>query len=465
MKRVTYLVLLLAVAFGSFLGGSLFNRREGDKNTTVHPSVEGKSAYTREPQEDSAMPPGTVRINAEKQQVVGIRVGQVKKQPVTHTLRLLGRVAPDETRTYFINATVDGWITEALSNTTGSFVRKDETLATFYSPEFLSAAQALLFALSSKDRVQTTGEENPAQKSQIAQFEINLKQYRDSLRNLGMGNLQIEEMIRRRKYIENVDIVSPADGFILSRNISQGLRFDKGRELYRIADLSRVWILADVFEYEAQFFKAGAMARVFLPYQKRTCAATVSKVPPTFDAATRTLKVRLEMTNPDFTLRPDMFVDVELAVQLPPTLTVPADAVLDSGMRKTVFVDRGNGFFEPRKVEIGWRLGNRIEIIKGLTPGERIVTSGNFLIDSESRLQAVAQGIYGESSTDPVCGMEVDEFKSRATGKTSLFRGKTYAFCSRECKEQFDKNPGQFEQEVSTKRSSSSRTNPPGRSP
>jgi YHS domain-containing protein len=170
----------------------------------------------------------------------------------------------------------------------------------------------------------------------------------------------------------------------------------------------------------------------------------VSTVLPQFDPNSRTLKVRLELDNPGYTLRPDMFVDVEFPVTLPAALTVPADAVLDSGLRKMVFVDRGNGYFEPRKVETGWRFGDRIEITKGLMPGERIVVSGTFLIDSESRMKAAAAGIYGESSNDPVCGMYVDEGKAKASGKTGSYSKKTYYFCSDDCKQKFDKNPGLY---------------------
>ena len=239
------------------------------------------------------MPPGAAGIDPEKRQTIGVRVGTVSKEPAQHTLRVLGRVAADETRLYRINATIDGWITKAYPNSAGSVVRKDEVLVAFYSPEFLSAGQALLFALSSKDRVQTTGRENPAQAAQLEQFEINLKQYRDSLRNLGMGDRQIEEMIRTRKYMENVDVTSPADGIILARNVSQGQRFDKGTELYRIADISRVWAMTDIFEKDRQFVKPGAEAAII--YQGRRLTARMSDALPQLDAQSRILKARFEL--------------------------------------------------------------------------------------------------------------------------------------------------------------------------
>jgi Cu(I)/Ag(I) efflux system membrane fusion protein len=154
--------------------------------------------------------------------------------------------------------------------------------------------------------------------------------------------------------------------------------------------------------------------------------------------------MRLEADNPEYVLRPDMFVDVEFLITLPPALIVPADAVLDSGLKKTVFVERGNGFFEPREVETGWRFGNRMEITKGLKRGERIALSGTFLIDSESRLELAASGMAGTMSKDPVCGADVSMNKADKDGRKSSYREKTYYFTSRECKEQFDKTPDRY---------------------
>jgi RND family efflux transporter MFP subunit len=394
----------------------------------------------------SSMPPGTVKITPEKQQLIGVQVGVVEEKPVTQTIRLLGRVVTDETRVYIINATIDGWMTKVLPYSNGSLVKKHQVLASFFSPEFLSAEQALIFALGSKDRVQAGGSETPAQQSRLDQFNINLRQYTDTLRNLGMGEVQIKEMIRTRKYMENIDIISPADGFITARNVSEGQRFDKGTELYRIADLSRVWILADLFENEAELIKIkpGARVTISLPYQNKTLQATVSNIIPQFDTVSRTMKVRLEADNPGFALKPEMFVDVEFPVTLPPTMMIPVDAILDSGLKKTVFVDRGNGFFEPRDIESGWRIGGKAAIVKGLMAGERIVISGTFLVDSESRMKLAAAGIFGITVKDPVCGMVVNEDKAEAAGLKKEFRGQVYYFCAEVCLKQFSQNPDRY---------------------
>ncbi|HEY5912986.1 MAG TPA: efflux RND transporter periplasmic adaptor subunit [Verrucomicrobiae bacterium] len=384
---------------------------------------------------------GLIKVSPEKQQLIGVRVALAEKKRLTHTSRLLGKVATDETRIYRINATVDGWITKTLPFSAGSQVKKDETLAQFYSPEFLAAAQALVYALGSADRVATTGQETDVQRSQIANFNLNIKQYRDGLRNLGMGEFQIDEVARTRVRPENVNITSPTDGFILVRNVSDGQRFDKGTELFRIADLSRVWILVDVFEKDASVVEPDRPVSVSLPSQGKTFTAAVSKTLPQFDNATRTLKLRLEADNPEFTLKPDMFVDVELPLSLPEQLVVPADAVVDAGLRQTVYVDCGNGYFEARDVQLGSRVGDQVQVVHGLKPEERIVTSGNFLLDSESRMKLAAAGMLAAPSTDPVCGMAVDESAARAAKRSSDYQGKTYYFCSDGCKKKFDADP------------------------
>lgn len=260
------------------------------------------------------------------------------------------------------------------------------------------------------------------------------------LLNVGFTEEQIDEIARTGQYRTQVEIRSPVTGFVLARDVSPRQKVDKGAELYRIADLTRVWILADVFEREVPFLRPGTVARVTSPQQGKSYEARVADVIPRFDTAARTLKVRLEVDNPDVTLIPDMFVDVYFQVVLPPAINVPVDAVLDSGLRKTVFVDLGNGFFEPREVETGWRLDDRVEILGGLMPGERIVVSGNFLLDSESRMKLAARGVYGTPEKDPSCGMAVDPGKARAAGLTVESGGKTYFFCTPECKEQFERD-------------------------
>jgi len=472
MKKAMSPILLLLVIAGVFLAGSWYGRQGADKVATpgarkilyyvdpMHPAYKSDKPGIAPDcgmdlmpvYEDGSMgggggkaasgPPGSVNVSPEKQQLIGVRVSPVEKAAGTQTLRILGRVAPDETRLYRVNAPVDGWFQEISPVTTGSQVEKDQFLATFAAQELVFSAQQYIFALNGMDRLTESGQESPAKLNPV---NSNFRQRIERLQGLGMAASQMEEIRHTREIPQGIKLFAPAAGFVLSRNVSPGQRFEKGAEWYRIADLTQVWIVADVFKHEAKHFRPGMVARVTLPDDPDVILhARVSHVQSQFDATTRTLKVRLETDNPGFALRPDMFVDVELPITLPPAIAVSADAVLDSGLKKTVFVDRGEGIFEPRSVETGWRLGDRIEIVAGLKPGERIVVSGTFLLDSESRMKLVAAGVSGTSSKDPVCDRDVEEGKGKAAGLTSEYQGKTYFFSSEECKATFDKEPRRY---------------------
>jgi membrane fusion protein, copper/silver efflux system len=389
-----------------------------------------------------AAPPDAARlvqVSAERQQIIGVRLGTADETAGDQIIRTVGRVAADETRIFRINAAVDGWVQELKANATGVVVRKNDVLGSYYAPEFLGAEQAYLYALGALDRFQK-GSETP---EQIRITQASIQQAADNLRNMGMSESQVQAMARTRELTQRIWITSPSDGVILAREITLGQRFDKGTELFRVADLAHVWVLADLYEQQADYVRHGAAARVTAPQRRREYRATVSDVEPLFDEATRTLKVRLELDNPGSALKPGMFVDVDFPVALPASLTVPAEAVLNTGLRSTVFVDRGDGYFEPRRVETGWRVGDRIQIRKGLMPGERIVTSGNFLLDSESRMKAAASGT-SQPETDPVCGMEVDRNQAAADGRTAAHDGRTYYFCSRECAKTFGASPAKY---------------------
>ncbi len=449
MKKFLYVLSLFLLLIGSFLAGSWYKQREvakvnpsGVKSSAVNTDVRSNTGTVTDTNiGTSSLPPGTVKVTPEKQQLIGVRVAELAKTGQTGTVRAYGRVVADENRTHRLVAPSEGWVRELYGGTTGTLVKKDQVLATYYSRDIISTLVGFYLALG-------TSEQNiPPGRQQAGVATSQLRTAEANLLTLGMSQAQIEELKRTRQPIPDIEIRSPVSGFVLARNLSPSLRFDRNTELYRIADLSQVWVLADLYENEARYVKPGSKIRIMLPYDKKPFQGTVSDVLPQVDAATRTLKVRLEVENPEYILRPDMFVDVEFPVKLPSALTVPADAILDSGLKKTVFVDRGNGLFEPREVETGWRLGDRIEITKGLKPGERIVVSGNFMIDSESRLEMAAAGMYGTLNKDPVCGVDVSINKAEKTGRKSTYQGKTYYFTSDECKQKFDNNPGVYVKE------------------
>jgi membrane fusion protein, copper/silver efflux system len=468
MKKVIFPAFILTILAVAFLAGSWYKQRETQNITAsegrrilyyvdpMNPShtsdqpglapcgMKMEPVYAdgagQTPAIPSSMPPGTVKISPEKQQIIGVRVSVAEKTETTLMFRALGRVAADENRIHRVVSTTEGWVRRLKGGTTGSLVKKDQLLATFYSRDMLSGLQALFFAISTKERYLSAN----ASEDQMTAVEQQIRAAEVNLRTLGVSEVQMKELERSHKPAQEIEIRAPVTGFLLARNVSPNLRFDRNTELYRIADLSRVWVLADIYGREARHLQPGSPVAVSLPDAGTIFPGKVSNTLPQFDAATRTLKVRLLVDNPTYALRPDMFVDVAFSVAQPPAIAVPVDAVLDSGLRKTVFVDVGNGFFEPRRVETGWRSGGRVEITGGLMPGERIVVSGNFLLDSESRMKLAAAGMYGTLSRDPVCGMDVDEGKAGAAEWKSTYRDKTYYFCSDECRREFEKAPERF---------------------
>ncbi len=388
----------------------------------------------------TALPAGAVRVSPERQQTIGVRLGVVERVSGTRTLRTTGRVAPNENAVYPLVAGADGLVREVRGATTGSLVKKNEVLLSFYAPEFVNAQQSYsLGARHARPRLQrAAGPARPAWPRRRA-----LRQHPAQPGRLRPAARGDARDARARASTSRSSRRSTAS--CSSASASVGLRFDRGFEFYRIADLRRVWILADVYENQAPFIRAGRRPRITSQDQDRRLEATVSRAEPIFDEATRTLKVRLETENPGFALKPGMFVDVEFAIELPPTLVVPADAIVDSGLRKTVFVDRGNGYFEPRLVETGLaRSATRSRSRKGLMAGERIVISGTFLIDSESRMKAGARRARSaRSPKDPVCGMDVDEKRAAAAGMKSEHGGTTYYFCADELQEAVRRGAGE----------------------
>ncbi len=388
----------------------------------------------------SGVPPGTLKVTPARQQVIGIRTGVVESSALRRTVRTVGKVVADENRVYRLVTSTEGWVRQVYAGQTGGVVTKGQLLLTFYSKEALTAQQTYFYTLNALDRFRATKGEAA---SQIDLTEIQVRAASEALETLGMSPQQIAELAKTRRAVSDIEVRSPVTGYIASRNVYPLQRFDRSTELYQIIDVSHVWVLADLFESDAGLVKPGMIATVLLPYQGESIGARVDNTLPQFDVATRTLKLRLEADNRAFLLRPEMLVDVELQVDLPEAMTVPADAVVDSGTRRVVFVDRGNGYFEPRRVQTGWRYNDRVQILQGLMEHERIVLSGSFLLDSESRMKTAAMGI-ANPETDVICGMEVDQTKARIAGRVSAYRGATYFFCSDACKKRFDANPAQY---------------------
>jgi len=405
-------------------------------------------------------PAGSVRVDSATRKLLGIQTATVEPAVATRTLRVVGRVIPEDTRVYRLNPGVDGFIRETFDDSVGSFVKQGQRLATYYAPDFLSVASGFLAAVQGvpgavgKDGAKTVPFPGAVAKQGVS----SLQGYMDRLRNLGMSDQQIQHVAESRQLPESIDVVSPVDGFILARNISAGQHFEHTMDFYRIADLSHVWVVAEVYEQDVPHLGASNPAYIGLRGAGVRLPARIANSLPQSEPGGGTVKYRLEVNNPTFALRPDMLVDVDLPVHLPQGITVPLDALVESGAHARVYVERGEGVYEPRAVATGWRNGEWVEIKHGLQPGERVVVAATFLIDSESRLkspEAIAalerttqrtsphpQAVQAASTVkDPSCGMAVDPAKALSNGNTLAYHGTTYYFCSKQCKEAFQNDP------------------------
>ena len=389
MKALRVLLFLVAMA-AVFVAGYGYRRWYGVPST-AQASVERNAGAVPVPAKADTPPMGTIQISPQKQQLIGVRYGLPSIGGSVKTIRAVGKIAPDEQRIAHVHTRVEGWIDKVFVDFTGKVVVKNQPLLTLYSPDLLATQEEFLLAVKSQDLMKAS-----TLRGALGQSDSLLAATRRRLQLWDLTDDQIDEVARTGKAVTNITIYSPASGYVTARNAFPKQRITPDTELYTITDLSRVWIMADVFEAEASLVRPNQSVSITSSYgPSSVLRGRVDYIQPQVDPTTRTLKIRINAENPHMTLRPDMFVEVNFSIALPQHITVPADAVLDSGLKKTVFVDRGNGYLEPREVEIGEHLGDRIEILRGLKPDERIVISGTFLVDSESQMKSAASGMGG----------------------------------------------------------------------
>src|SRR6266478_3355467 len=401
-----------------------------DCGMALEPVYEGE-----DPAAKLQLKPGAVSITPEKQGLIGVRVLAVEKNSGSRLIRTTGRVEADSSKIFRVMAGAEGWVQSVKNNPAGTLVKKDELLASLYSREFRNAEQAYLGSLASLDRLKGSHDQEDPARSNDASLRINEEQ----LRSLGMGEPQIKELAKKRQITRDITLTSPIDGIVLSRDVSPGQRFEKGTEFYRIADLRKVWITADLFGGDTQFFAPGARVKATIRERGKTVFATVSDTPPLFDPASRTLKLRLEAENPGFVLRPDMFVDLEFSAKAPAGL------------------EASEGVFEPRPVILGTAYGNFVTVTSSLAAGEKVVTSGNFLIDSESKMRSttlispsvikdahLSSGQHAVALRDPVCGMQLDTKQGSSAGHSEKYHGEVFQFCSDKCQKKFQQDPAKY---------------------
>ncbi len=366
------------------------DRSQHSTSETVMASQEhSQPSMSSGDQSGERMAPGTVMLSPEKQQLIGVRTTEVRRERVTRTIRTVGRVEVDETKFAHIHVKVDGWVEKVFVDFVGKLVKKGEPLFTFYSPELVSTQREYLIARRGQEDLGDSPYPSVAEGADSL-----LRAARERLRLWDISGEQIQQLDQTGKVQRTLTIYSPINGFVMHRNLYEQVFVTPSMDLYQIADLSSVWVHVDIYQYEVPYAQLGQSATVRLSYfPGKVYTGRVTYVYPTLDPKSRTVKVRLEFPNLDFELKPGMFADVELKINYGVQTVVPSEAVLDSGMRQIVFVAKPGGFFEPREVQVGARLANQYIVLAGLKPGETIVTSGNFLIDSESRLSSATGGM------------------------------------------------------------------------
>lgn len=348
-----------------------------------------QAVQAESPEQGAEEMPPTIEIPPEKRQLIGVRTAQVTRESLVRTIRTVGRIEYDERRLATVNTKFGGWIEKLHVDYTGRFVRKGELMAEVYSPELLATQQEFLNLLRWSEARKREG--GPWAESLGRDAEAILQAARERLRLWDMTAGQIQELERTGKPLRTIKILSPVSGYVLQKMAVLGMRVMPGEKLFDLADLSTVWILAEVYEYELPFVRVGMPARVSLSYLPETeFSSKIDYIYPTLSPETRTAKVRLSLPNPKGSLKPQMFSNVELKVDLGPRLLVPSEAVIDTGTRQIVYVDRGEGLFEPREVKLGIRTQEMAEVLAGLRQGERVAASAAFLIDSEAQLKGVA---------------------------------------------------------------------------
>ena len=382
---------LLAIAgnivFVAALAGLWFHYRRAKPGTGMElqtPASPEQASTAAPPQPSGETPLVPVQISAQRLQSIGVKLGKVEQKLVGDEIRTTGNVAVDETRLAYVQVRYSGYIEKVFVDATYQFIRKGQPLFTIYSPDVVATEREYLVAKQNQQRVaQSTV---PGVTSSAASI---LDATSERLKQWGVPQQEIARLESTGQVQQELEFNSPVSGYITERNALPSVAIQPEMRLFTVADLSSVWVQAQVFQSDLGRIKVGDPATLTVStFPGRTFRGRVDFIYPQIDTDTRTAKVRIVSSNSDLRLKPGMFVNVVLKVPMGRQLVIPASGVLQSGSRQIVFVERSDGYLEPREVDLGTRVGDDFIVTKGLKAGEQIVTSANFLIDSESQLQA-----------------------------------------------------------------------------
>jgi RND family efflux transporter MFP subunit len=405
--RTAFIIVLVAnLALVGVLAGFWWRSRHpvGTKIAAIptsNPVPQQEMSTSAVPPQSAETPLSPIQLSPERLQSIGVKFGVVERKDLKDTIRTTGTVAIDERRLSYVQTRISGHIEKVFADATYQYVRKGQPLFTIHSPELVSAEREYLLA---KQNAQNLSQSTvPGVAAGVASLQ---ESSRERLAQWDISHQEIARLETTGQVGETLEIDSPVSGYITERNALPNLMVQPDTRLYTIADLSTVWILAQVFQNDLGRVKVGSPTSLTVDsYPGRVFRGRVDFIYPDVDMSTRTARARLVFSNSRMTLTPGMFVNVSLDVDLGKQLAIPVSGVLQSGTRQIVFVDRGSGYLDPREVQLGPQANDEYIVLKGLQAGERIVTSANFLIDSESQLQA-AIGSYaspppGTSTTGP----------------------------------------------------------------
>jgi membrane fusion protein, copper/silver efflux system len=356
-------------------------------------------------EEEKAQEVPQVEIAPEQQKLIGVKTVKVSFSPFKKVIRTVGRVEADERRLATVNSKIEGWIEKLYVNYSGAYVKEGEPLAEIYSPELLATQLEFINALKWSRRkfgATYTGHEGHEQSASNGEPVSDLQKMlnedaaealeaaRQRLRLWDVSEAQLAQIEENGKPIRTVTLYSPVSGFITEKMALLGMKVMPGEKLFDVADLSNLWVIADIYEYELPFIRLGQSAKITMSYiPGKEISSKIDYIYPSISGETRTAKVRFSLSNPNGQLKPQMYTNVEIAIDMGKRLIVPESALIDTGEKQVVYVDLGTGAFEPREVKLGLRADGYAEVVKGLKEGEIVSTAANFLIDSEAQLRGV----------------------------------------------------------------------------
>jgi Cu(I)/Ag(I) efflux system membrane fusion protein len=394
----------IAVLLGIIVLVAIYFAYSGLRSKSVQPGTANPSANASATQSQQTGDRETqaIEIPPDQQQMIGVKISEVKIRPLKKTVRTIGRVEFDERKLTTVNVKVEGWVEKLYADYTGKYVKKGEPLAEIYSPELMSTQLEFINLLKWRrdqahrfqrnvefewgDRYGTTA------KVLSYDLEAVIQVAKQKLVLWEIPEADIKKLEEEREPLKTMTVRAPSSGYVFQKPAFKGTRVAPGDKIFDVVDLSTVWVIADIYEYEIPFVKIGQKARITLSYfPEKEFISKVDFIYPSLSGQTRTARARFVIPNPGMLLKPQMFANVEMEIDLGERLTIPATAVLDTGTRQVAYVDMGDNFFTPRQVKLGDRADGMVEVTSGLKAGEKVAFSAVFLIDSEAKLKGMSQ--------------------------------------------------------------------------